>query len=235
MTQRHVAVVAGAGGAGAATALALSASGFHVVVLDSRLEPAQTVVDSVVAAGGSGQARAIDLLDTDAVVALREELVAQLGRVDVLVHLVGGWRGSASLDLASVDNWTALHPPVVGTLATLTAVFGEVVRSAPAGRVFMVTSTAAAQPTAGNIAYSAAKRAAEAWMEGVAAYFEGSTASSVTVAVKALLTDRMAADDPAKTWPGYTHVRDLAYAITSACVAPIGNGERLDLTTGAPA
>lgn len=233
MTQSPVALIAGAGGAGAATALALSNSGYHVVVLDSRLDPAQAAVDAVTAQGGSGLAVAIDLLDTTAVVGLRDTLESGPGKVDVLVHLVGGWRGSPTLNLASVDNWAALHPPVVGTLATLTAVFGEHVRSAPSGRAFMVTSTTAARPTAGNIAYAAAKRAAEAWMEGVAAYFEGSNAASVTVAVKALLTDQMTAADPAKAWPGFTHVRDLAQAIAGAAVGPIDNGARLDLTTGA--
>lgn len=96
----------------------------------------------------------------------------------------------------------------------------------------MVTSTAAATPTAGNIAYAAAKRAAEAWMEGVADYFRGTASASVTVAVKVLLTDRMVAADPEKSWPGYTHVRDLASAIAHAATTPIDNGTRLDLTTG---
>ena len=105
------------------------------------------------------------------------------GRVDVLVHLVGGWRGSSTLDLASVENWNALHPPVVGTLAVLTAVFGPDVSASPIGRVFMVTSTTASKPTAGNIAYASAKSAAEAWMVGVAHYLRETSAASVTVAV----------------------------------------------------
>lgn len=232
MTAARVAVVAGAGGAGAAVALTLAAEGFHVVILDSRREPAQEVADTVVADGRSAEAHGIDLLDTAAVVALHDDLVARLGRVDVVVHLVGGWRGSKSLDLTSVDNWNALNPPVVGTLASLTAVFGPSVKASEAGRVFMVTSTTAAAPTAGNIAYAAAKRAAEAWMEGVADYFRGTSSSAVTVAVKALLTDQMLATDPDKSWPGYTHVRDLAAAVAHAATTPTGNGTRLDLTAG---
>jgi NAD(P)-dependent dehydrogenase (short-subunit alcohol dehydrogenase family) len=234
MTSTPVAIVAGAGGAGAATAQALASAGFHVVVLDSRPESAMAAVEPLLAAGLAAESHGIDLLDADAVVALRDDLVARLGRADVLVHLVGGWRGTKSLDLSSVDNWTALHPPVVGTLAVLTAVFGEQVRSAATGRIFMVTSTTAARPTAGNIAYAAAKRAAEAWMEGVADYFKDANAAAVTVAVKALLTDRMQADEPDKTWTGYTHVRDLATAIAGACTGPVANGQRLDLTAGPP-
>lgn len=225
-----VAVVAGAGGAGAATAQALAAEGFHVVVLDSRAESAQAVVASLAAQGYESEAHGIDLLDVDAVTALREDTVARLGHVDVLVHLVGGWRGTKTLDLTSVENWLALNPPVVGTLAVLTAVFGEQVRTSESGRVFMVTSTAAAKPTAGNIAYAAAKRASEAWMEGIADFLRDSGAAAVTVAVKALLTDQMIAADPAKEWPGYTHVRDLAAAIAADCMGPVANGTRRDLT-----
>jgi NAD(P)-dependent dehydrogenase (short-subunit alcohol dehydrogenase family) len=225
-----VAVVAGAGGAGRATGLSLAAGGFHVVILDSRLEAADAAAAAVIGAGGTAEAHAIDLLDTDAVVALRDDLIARHGRVDVLVHLVGGWRGSKTLDLASVENWRALHPPIVDTLAVLTAVFGDDIRQSAQGRMLMVTSTAAAKPTAGNIAYAAAKSAAESWMAGVAHFLRDSESSSVTVAVKALLTDEMLAQEPGKDWPGYTHVRDLATAIAAACTGPIANGSRVDLT-----
>jgi NAD(P)-dependent dehydrogenase (short-subunit alcohol dehydrogenase family) len=190
------------------------------------------VAAAVTAAGGSARAHGIDLLDIAAVQSLRDSLLATFGRVDVLVHLVGGWRGTTTLEVASVENWHALHPPIVGTLATLTAVFGPDVQASPAGRVFMVTSTTAAAPTAGNIAYASAKAAAETWMGGVAHYLRDSEAASVTVAVKALLTDGMIAGAaPGREWAGYTHVRDLARAITVASTTPVPNGSRLDLTT----
>jgi NADP-dependent 3-hydroxy acid dehydrogenase YdfG len=232
MSTPPVALVAGTGGAGTAVALELSTIGHHVVLLDSRLEAAEAARDAVVAAGGSAEAHGIDLLDADAVSALRGALLSRLGRVDVLVHLVGGWRGSKTLERASVDNWLALNPPIVGTLAVLTAVFANDIRQSDAGRVFMVTSTTAATPTAGNIAYAAAKSAAETWMGGVAHFLRDSQAASIVVAVKALLTDQMIAAEPEKQWPGYTHVRVLAAAIAGACEVSPGNGSRMDLTTG---
>jgi NADP-dependent 3-hydroxy acid dehydrogenase YdfG len=232
MTAAPVAIVAGTGGAGTAVALELSAIGYHVVLLDARAEAAEAARDAVASAGGSAEAHGIDLLDAPAVTTLRSDLLDRLGRVDVLVHLVGGWRGSSTLELASVDNWLALNPPIVGTLAILTAVFADDIRQSESGRVFMVTSTTAATPTAGNIAYAAAKSAAEAWMAGVAHFLRDSQAASVVVAVKALLTDQMLAAEPEKKWPGYTHVRVLGTAIASACTDSPGNGSRLDLTSG---
>jgi len=227
-----VAVVAGAGAAGTATASALQQAGYHVVLVDHRLSNARRAADAV---GGDAEAFEVDLGDVAATTVLRDDLLARLGRVDVIVHLVGGWRGSKTLDAASVENWLALNPPVVGTLAVLTAVFGEAVKASPNGRAFMVTSTTAARPTVGNIAYAAAKRASEAWMEGVAEYFKDTKARSVVVAVKALLTDAMIADDPSKAWPGYTHVNDLATRIAADCTGDVRNGARVDLTGDQPA
>jgi NAD(P)-dependent dehydrogenase (short-subunit alcohol dehydrogenase family) len=225
-----VAVIAGAGGGGTATALSLAAEGYRVVLLDSRAEAAESAAASVREAGGEAEAHGIDLLDADAVQALRDDLVARLGRVDVVVHLVGGWRGTRTLERASVDNWNALNPPIVGTLAVLTTVFAEDLKGSPVGRAVMVTSTTASNPTAGNIAYAAAKSAAEAWMAGVAHFLRESDSASVVVAVKALLTDAMIEAEPDKEWPGYTHVRDLGSAIASLCAGPAENGSRVDLT-----
>ena len=226
-----VALIAGAGGAGAAVAVEFANRDFHVVVIDARTEAADAAVGPLIAEGRSAESHGLDLLDLDAVNALRDDLVARLGGVDVVVHLVGGFKSTPSLGPESVANWRALEPPVVGTLVTLTAVFGETVQASPDGRVFMVTSTAAARPTAGSIAYAAAKSAAEAWMAGVADSFSGSDARAVTVAVKALLTDQMIAADPEKQWPGFTHVRALATAIADVSTGPVDNGRRLDLTS----
>lgn len=232
MSGAPVAVIAGTGGAGTAVALAFAGAGYRVVALDARAEAAEATKTAVEAAGGSADSAGVDLLDVDAVTALRHDLIERHGRVDVLVHLVGGWRGSRTLDIASVDNWNALNPPIVGTLAVLTAVFGEDVRTSPVGRAYMVTSTTASNPTAGNIAYAAAKSAAEAWMAGVAHFLRDSEAASVVVAVKALLTDQMIAAEPEKEWPGYTHVSDLGAAIVASATGPAANGTRLDLTAG---
>jgi len=228
MSAAPVALVAGSGGGGSAAAAALAAAGFVVVVLDRRVEKAQAVVDTL--DGAPAEAHGVDLGDLTAVQALGDDVLARYGRVDVLVHLVGGWRGSPSLDAAAVENWQALHPPIVGTLAVLTSVFGDAIRRSPQGRVFMVTSTTAIAPSVGNIAYAAAKRAAEGWMAGVADYFRETSSASVTIAVQALLTDDMIAAEPDKSWSGYTHVRDLAAAITAQCTGDAVNGSRVDLT-----
>ena len=48
--------------------------------------------------------------------------------------------------------------------------------------------------------------------------------------VTAALTDAMIEADPAKEWPGYTHVSALGDAIAAICTNPVDNGARVDLT-----
>lgn len=212
---------------------ALATAGYQVLLVNRHLDAAQAIADSLTQQGHSVRAYACDLSDLSATQHLHAALLAEYAGIDVLVHLVGGWRGSSTLDPSSVENWNALHPQVVDTLATLTGVFGETVRSSPRGRAFMVSSTSVGSPTAGSVAYVAAKTAAEAWMGGVADYFRDSSAASVILVVKALLTNEMRDADPDKAFPGFTHVDVLADAITALSTGPVENGARIDLTVGA--
>ena len=227
---RPVVIVAGAGVAGAALTQQLVKHGVQVVLLDSNADSAAAVAEPLIRDGQPVTWRVIDLLDLEQVVALRDQLMTDLARIDGVIHLVGGWRGSPTLDLASAKNWIALNPPIVGTLASLTAALSEDIRAGDRGRVVMVTSTAARNPTAGNIAYASAKAAAEAWMQGVSHYFRDSNAAAVTVAVKALLTDQMIAANPEKSFSGFTHVTRLAEVITDLVMGDAVNGSRIDLT-----
>lgn len=227
---RPVVIVAGAGIAGAVLTKHLAAHGVQVVLLDSNADTAAAVAEPLIQEGLPVVWQVIDLLDVEQIVALRDQLNADYGRIDGVIHCVGGWRGSPTLDITSVKNWIALNPPIVGTLAAITAVFGEGIRASDRGRIVMVTSTAARKPTAGNIAYASAKAAAEAWMQGVSHYFRDTNAAAITVAVKALLTDQMIAANPEKDFSGFTHVTHLAEVITDLVLGDAVNGNRIDLT-----
>ncbi len=229
-TDARVAVIAGAGAAGAATALRLAQAGFVVDILDHDPAKAQALAEALRGDGWTAEGHGLDLLDVDSVQRWHDDLVDRHRRLDALVHLVGGWRGSTAFDLSVLANWQALHPRIVGTLATLTSVCAADIATSPWGRAVMVSSTALDRPTAGNTAYVAAKAAAEAWMAGLAAAFKDTEAASVVVRVKALVSDEMIAANPGSSWPGQTHVDDLAAAIVRICTAPAENGQRIDLT-----
>ena len=225
-----VVIVAGAGGAGAVLTQYLVKRDVRVVLLDSKADLAAGVAEPLMHNGLPVTWQAIDLLDVEQIIALRNQLSTDYGRIDGIVHLVGGWRGSPTLDVVSVKNWITLAPPIVGTLAAITAVLGEEIRTSDRGRIVMVTSTATRNPTAGNIAYASAKAAAEVWMQGISDYFRDTDAAAVTVVVKALLTDQMIAANPEKAFLGFTHVNHLAEVITDLILGNAVNGSRIDLT-----
>ena len=224
---RPVAVILGAGMGGTAVAHALAQDWF-VIVVDREESLARPLAESV-----GGDWAVVDLLDVDALAGFRDDLLARHGRIDAVIHLVGGWRGSKTVDGDALAAWDAISPGVFGTVRTTTVVFREPLMRSDAGRYVMVSSTAAAKPTAGNVAYATAKAAAETWVGGLDNSFKDTSARAIIVAVKALVNESMRVESPEKEFPGYTDTTELAEVI-AGILEPTGAPEsgRIDLTEG---
>ncbi|MGA1214725.1 MAG: SDR family NAD(P)-dependent oxidoreductase [Candidatus Nanopelagicales bacterium] len=220
---RPVAVVLGAGMAGRAVARALGQDHL-VIVVDRRADLAEAAAASV-----AGESAAVDLLDVEDIVRFRDDVLARHGRIDAVIHLVGGWQGSKTVDLAALEAWDAIAPGVFVTVRTTTVAFRDALIES-AGCYVIVSSTAAAKPTAGNVAYATAKAAAETWVGGLAHSFKDSSARAVIVAVKALVDPAMREAQPDQSFPGYTDTVDLADAIHGIVGGDAPNGSRRDLT-----
>ena len=220
---RPVAVILGAGMAGRAAALALGADHL-VIVVDRREDLAQRAAAPV-----SGEAAVVDLLDVDDVLRFRDDVLARHGRIDAVIHLVGGWQGSKTVDLGALEAWDSIAPGVFVTVRTTTVAFRDSLISS-GGCYVIVSSTAAAKPTAGNVAYATAKAAAETWVGGLAHSFKDTSARAVVVAVKALVDAAMREAQPDQAFPGYTDTVDLAAAIHGIVGGDTPNGVRRDLT-----
>lgn len=220
---RPVAIVLGAGMGGRAVALALGADHL-VIVVDRREDLAQEAAAPV-----SGEVAVVDLLDVDDVMRFRDEVIARHGRIDAVVHLVGGWQGSKTVDLGALEAWNAIAPGVFGTVRTTTVAFRDALIAA-GGCYVIVSSTSAAKPTAGNVAYATAKAAAETWIGGLANSFKDTSARAVIVAVKALVDAAMREAQPDQAFPGYTDTVDLGAVIHGIVGGDAPNGARRDLT-----
>lgn len=220
---RPVAIILGAGMGGRAAALALGEDHL-VIVVDRREDLAREAAAPV-----SGEAAVVDLLDVDDVVRFRDDVIARHGRIDAVVHLVGGWQGSKTVDLGALQAWDAIAPGVFGTVRTTTVAFRDALITS-GGCYVIVSSTSAAKPTAGNVAYATAKAAAETWVGGLAHSFKDTSARAVIVAVKALVDAAMREAEPDQAFPGYTDTVDLAAAIHGIVGGDTPNGVRRDLT-----
>lgn len=239
-----VVAVAGAGGpAGQATCVRLARAGATVIAGDVDEARLADTVAATAGADGKVLARPVDLTDKDATAAWVVSIEDEHGRLDGLAHLVGGWRGSkgfADLDLA---DWELLEKLLIRTVQhTSLASYAALARSGR-GRYVLVSAAGASKPTAGNAAYAAAKAAAEAWTLALGDEFakaaklpdgtatEPAAAATILV-VKALLTDAMRAAKPEAKFAGFTHVNELAEAVTGLWSRPTAdlNGTRLWLT-----
>jgi NAD(P)-dependent dehydrogenase (short-subunit alcohol dehydrogenase family) len=220
---RPVAIVLGAGMGGRAVTRALG-DDHLVIVVDRDADLARGAADPV-----DGESAAVDLLDMHDLARFRDDVLARHGHIDAVVHLVGGWQGSKTVDEGALAAWDAIAPGVFGTVRTTTVAFRDALVDA-GGCYVIVSSTASAKPTAGNVAYATAKAAAETWVQGLAHSFKDTSARAVVVAVKALVDTDMRAAQADQSFPGYTDTVDLAEAIHGIVMGDAPNGARRELT-----
>ncbi|WP_247826255.1 SDR family NAD(P)-dependent oxidoreductase [Arthrobacter antioxidans] len=231
-TRARTAVVAGAtSAAGIALTRRLVADGLAVVAVGShagRLDAAFGALDGV-------DRQACDLADEAAALALADRVRADHGGADALFHLVGGWRGGKGITTQTTEDYDFLHRSVFMTLFTTSRAFYDQLAER-GGRLAAVSATAAAAPTAANASYAAVKASVDAWMLAVADGFarDGTTAAATAVVVKALVDDALREQHPERTFPGYTHVDDLAAILAGLPGAPAAevNGTRIDAVRG---
>jgi NAD(P)-dependent dehydrogenase (short-subunit alcohol dehydrogenase family) len=236
--QGRVVALAGAGGSlGPILARALADAGATVALADRTPEHLDPLVAELGLPGERVDAHALDLLDADAVGAWAAHLTTRFGRVDGLVHAVGGWRGGRSIAQAPQEDWTFLEGLLIRTAQNTTRAFHGALVGA-AGRFVLISAKQAVRPTGSNAAYAAAKAAAEAWTYALAEELHGAvgdgaseTATANVVAINALVTPRMRAESPEKTFLGFTDAGEVADAIVYLLsdAARKVNGQRLAL------
>lgn len=234
LTDLNVLVAGATSQAGIATAEAFTSAGARVIAVGSDSARLERSLGHLQAA----DLRTCDLTDFTAVQALAQDLRSAETRLDGLIHLVGGWRGGSGIAGQSDEDYDFLHRSVLTTLRNTSRAFAGDLGRSPRGRLAIVSATAVDSPTAGSASYAAIKAAAETWVRAVAQEFaaagsDESRAAAAIVVVKALLDEKMRAENPERRFPGYTHVRDLAATMTSLFEREPAaiNGQRLNLAS----
>jgi NADP-dependent 3-hydroxy acid dehydrogenase YdfG len=159
---RLVLLAGGTSDAGRAGARALLDADARVVVVGrdpGRLDALAAEVEGIAV-------ETCDLEDESAVAALADRVHSAHGRVDGILHLVGGWRGGGGLAGQSDADYRFLERSLTA-LRHVTRTFDDDLRASTAGRLAIVSSTAAVRPLAGGANYAAVKAASEAWTRAV--------------------------------------------------------------------
>lgn len=166
-----VALVTGGGsGIGRAVAADLAAAGATVIVCGRRRAPLDGSVQAITDAGGAASAATCDLTDPDAIDQLATSLIDQHGVIDVLVNNAGFSSRVRSARYIGAEEWRGVMD--VNTLgpAMLTRALLPAMIDRKRGDVVMISSLAAIRPNVmAGVVYSAAKSAARAYMDVLAA------------------------------------------------------------------
>ncbi len=195
LTGRTVLIAGATSASGLAAARALTSAGARVVATGRSAEKLAPL------AALGAHTETVDLADERAVRSLARGLHDRGLTVDGLLHLVGGWRGGGGLAGQTEEDYRVLETSF-SALRHLSRAFDDDLRTSPAGRLAIVSSTAVDRPLAGGANYAAVKAASEAWTRAVAQGYaktareagEPLRAAAVIFRVKALagLEDRLA-------------------------------------------
>ncbi len=149
-------VTAAASGIGRATAIALAAEGANVTLSDRDGASLHDIAQACRQAGGDAASEALDLTAAGATDRLLETAQARFGPLDVLVNGVGAnWYRSLA-QLTDDDLYAQWELHVMVTARLLRAV-APAMAERGAGRIVVISSVSAKQPSAVNAAYSATK------------------------------------------------------------------------------
>ncbi|HVX33691.1 MAG TPA: SDR family NAD(P)-dependent oxidoreductase [Solirubrobacterales bacterium] len=144
-----------AGGIGRATASALAAGGWKVAAADLRAPEA--TVDEIRDAGGTAIAVGFDVRDAEATRAAYERIEAELGPIDAVVANAGVADRLARAEKIDPEAWRAeLEVNLTGAFLSLQPALAGM-KERGGGRVVVVSSIAATDGLAGQVAYAAAK------------------------------------------------------------------------------
>jgi NAD(P)-dependent dehydrogenase (short-subunit alcohol dehydrogenase family) len=209
---RVVAIAGAGGGLGPTVAEVLARRGARLALAERHPDGAAGCAARLDLDVDRCDAHAVDLLDPEAARGWAERAAGRFGGVDALVHLVGGWRGGKPIAEAPVEDDEFLYDLLVRTVQNATRAFLPYLAER-GGRFVLVSSVQAQRPTRTNAAYATAKAAAEAWTLALADELAEHGGTANIVVVNAIVTPRMRADNPHKSYSSFTDVTHIAEGI----------------------
>jgi NAD(P)-dependent dehydrogenase (short-subunit alcohol dehydrogenase family) len=158
----RIALVTGASrGLGAAVAESLAAAGTHVMLVARNGALLAGVAARIAAAGGQATIHAADLTRAADVEKLSATVARTWGRLDVLIANAGILGPLHELAHVSEDAWLETLETNLTANWRLLRAFDQLLRRSEAGRVVMLTSSAATNPKPGRGPYAISKAALE--------------------------------------------------------------------------
>ncbi|MBT4880780.1 MAG: SDR family NAD(P)-dependent oxidoreductase [Alphaproteobacteria bacterium] len=157
-----VALVTGASrGLGRAIALKYAQEGAHVILVARDLKALEALDDQIQAMGGTGTIALLDLTDGSKIDALAAPILERYGKLDILVANAAILGTIGPTPQLQPDVWEKVFATNTTANWRLIRALDTLLRRAPQGHIYFVTSAWVKQPKAFTAAYAASKAALE--------------------------------------------------------------------------
>ena len=223
MNKNRVYVITGATGVtGQVAAHGFAKQGASLALLSNTKSKLESLANEIDLPKNQVLTYALDLLDPEAIWTAAEAVTAKFGRVDGLIHLVGGWRGGKTIAEAEYDDFKSMLDQHVWTTIHLFQAFSPKLVANGWGRVILVSSPVATNPSAKRGPYAMGKAAQEALLLTLADEFADTEVTANIILVNSI--------DIEGTGKG-TSPKEIVSAMLYLCSDEAGkvNGTRLPL------
>jgi len=234
MKNRTIVITGATGGLGAVVTRDLASRGAYLVLLDRDSERLASLTSDLLLPEERFLARSVDLLNPDETRRAAEAASTRLGHIDALLHLVGGWTGGKTLIEAPADDLTFMLNQHVWTSFNVVQAFVPYLVANGWGRVIMVTSPYAVNPSSKGGPYAIGKAGQETLMLTLAQELKGTGVTANLLQAKTIDIKREKVTAPAPQNAGWTTPEELSAAILYLLSDEAGaiNGAKIPLFGG---
>jgi len=230
--RERIVVIAGAtGGLGRVVTRQFADLDCRLVLVSSDLEKLQALQGELNLPPDRALLYAADLSDPGGAQGVFEASLGKFGRVDILLNLVGGWMGGKTVPQVEPAEVSAMLQQHLWTTFYLTRVFVPHLLENGWGRIVIVSSPNAGNPSAKGAPYAIGKAAQEALVATIAAEVKGSGVTANVIRVQTIDVEHERERQPSSKNASWTTPEEIAAMIVYLCsdAARMINGARLPL------
>lgn len=233
--QDRVAVITGATGSlGSVVARALAKEGARLALVSSGEDKLKKLASELELPKDRVLTVAADLTTAEGAKQAASAVVQQFGSLDMLIHVVGGWSGGKRVADVSADDVDSMLNQHLWSTFHMAQAFLPHLESNGWGRIIVVSSPFASNPSVELSAYVVGKAAQEALILSIAKESAGKGITANILQVRTIDANHERDREPSKKNASWTTPEEITAAILYLCSDEAGmvNGAKIPLYGG---